>query len=132
MLVVDASVVVELLLRTAAADAIGGRLFGGGGRDSLHAPQLIDVEVTQVLRRYVMRGELSADHGGELVALLQRLPITRHSHGPLLGRMWLLRHNLTAYDAAYVALAEVLRATMVTRDERLGAAPGLGAAIEVI
>ena len=130
MIVVDASVVVEVLLRTPAADAIAERLFTP--RETLHAPHIMDVEVTQVLRRYVARGEVEAEHGRSLVALLGQFPITRHPHQPLLARMWELRDNLTAYDAAYVALAEGLRATLLTRDQRLASAPGAVAQVELI
>lgn len=130
MIVVDASVVVEVLLRTPAADAIAERLFTP--RETLHAPHLMDVEVAQVLRRYVARGELQPEHGRALVALLAQFPITRHAHQPLLARIWTLRDNLTAYDAAYVALAEGLRAPLLTRDERLAAAPGALASVELI
>lgn len=130
MIVVDASVVVEVLLRTPAADAIAERLFTP--RETLHAPHLMDVEVTQVLRRYVARGEVEAEHGRSLVALLMQFPITRHAHQPLLARMWELRDNLTAYDAAYVALAEGLRAPLLTRDQRLASAPRAVARVELI
>lgn len=129
-LVVDASVVVELLLRTPAAAAVADRLFGG--RATLHAPQLMDVEVAQVLRRYVQRGDLGAGDGASRVAVLKQFPITRYPHVPLLDRIWTLRPNLTAYDAAYVALAEALGGTLVTRDARLAAAPGITAAVEVL
>jgi predicted nucleic acid-binding protein len=130
VIVVDASVVVEVLLRTPAAEAITERLFTP--RETLHAPHLMDVEVTQVLRRYVARGEVGAEHGRSLVALLTQFPITRHAHQPLLARMWELRDNLTAYDAAYVALSEGLRAPLLTRDQRLVSAPGAVAQVELI
>jgi predicted nucleic acid-binding protein len=138
-LVVDASVVVELLLRTPAAAAVADRLFGRGAGPgatprpaTLHAPQLLDVEVAQVLRRYVLRGDLAAGDGAMRLAVLKQFPVARYSHGPLLDRIWTLRSNLTAYDAAYVALAEALGATLVTRDARLAAASGIAATVEVI
>lgn len=130
MIVVDASVIVEVLLRTPAADAIAQRLFTP--RETLHAPHLMDVEVTQVLRRYVSRGEVDPEHGRALVLLLAQLPITRHAHQPLLARMWELRDNLTAYDAAYMALAEGLRAPLLTRDKALASAPGTAELVELI
>lgn len=130
MIVTDASVVLELLLRTTAADAVERRLFNR--RDSLHAPHLLDVEVAQVLRRYAGRGEISAARGRLTLGLLARLPIERYAHEPMLARIWALRANLTAYDAAYVALAEALGATLLTRDERLAAAPGSRAMIELV
>jgi predicted nucleic acid-binding protein len=105
------------------------RLFG---RVSLHAPHLLDVEVAQVLRRYAARGELTAARGVEALADLAAFPLTRYPHDLLLARIWALRENLTAYDAAYVALAEALRAPLVTRDERLASAPGHRATIELV
>lgn len=129
MIVTDASVVLELLLRTPTADALEARLFDAG--ETLHAPHLLDVEVAQVLRRYASRGEISAARGRLSLGLLARLPVARYAHEPLLARMWALRENLTAYDAAYVALAEALGATLLTRDERLASAPGMRATIEL-
>ena len=129
MIVTDASVILELLLRTRAAKAIEARLFDAN--ESLHAPHLLDVEVAQVLRRYAARGEISAPRGRLALELLARFPIARYAHQPLLTRMWALRANMTAYDAAYVALAEAMGATLLTRDERLAAAPGARARIEL-
>ena len=128
MIVVDASVILELLLRTPAADALEARLFDAG--ETLHAPHLLDVEVAQTLRRYAARGEISGHRGRVALGLLIGFPITRYPHEPLLARMWALRANVTAYDAAYVALAEALGATLVTRDERLATTAGVRAKIE--
>jgi predicted nucleic acid-binding protein len=130
VIVTDSSVVLELLLRTPAAEQVSERLFRAG--ETLHAPHLLDVEVAQVLRRYAGRGEISAARGRLTLELLARLPIARYSHEPLLARIWALRTNLTAYDGAYVALAEALGATLLTRDDRLAAAPGSRATIEVV
>ena len=130
MIVVDASVVLEVLLSTEAGASIADRIFDGSR--ALHAPHLMDVEVVQVLRRYVVRGELTEDRARQALDLLQDLPLRRHEHWPLIGRMWALRKNLTAYDAAYVALAEALRATLVTRDRALASVPGLGALVELM
>lgn len=130
MIVTDASVIVELLLRTPDAQRIEVRVLGGG--QPLAAPALLDVEVAQVLRRYVLRGDLAEFHGQTAMALLGRFPIRRHHHGTLLPRIWELRHNVTAYDAAYVALAEGLGATLVTRDAALARASGHTATIELI
>lgn len=129
MIVVDASAMLEVLLRTRAGARVEERILDG---DSLHAPHLLDVEVAQVLRRYQARGELTAARGAEALADLGAFPINRYPHDVLLGRIWDLRANLTAYDAAYVALAEALEARLVTRDERLAAAPGHRAVIEVV
>ena len=130
MIVVDASAAVDLLLRTPGADALAERLLGGG--ETLHAPHLLDVEVAQVLRRHEARGRLSAARGRLALELLQVMPIVRHGHAHLLRRAWSLRGHLTAYDAMYVALAELLDAALVTRDHRLAAAPGHRAQVEVI
>jgi predicted nucleic acid-binding protein len=87
--------------------------------------------VAQVLRRYGASGDLTPGRGAEAIADLADLPITRHEHVVLLPRMWQLRHNLTAYDAAYVALAEALEATLLTRDAKLARAAGR-ARVEVV
>jgi predicted nucleic acid-binding protein len=130
VIVVDASAVLETLLRTPAAAAVEGRLFDS--RQTLHAPHLIDVEVAQVVRRYAAAGELDAERGREALADLADLPLLRYPHDLLLPRIWELRHNLTAYDAAYVALAEALGAPLLTRDRRLAAAPGHHAQVELV
>jgi predicted nucleic acid-binding protein len=130
MIVADASIILEVLLRTATGQAIEERLFGSG--EALHAPCLLDVEVAQVLRRYVRRGEMSPERGRLGLSLLAQLPIARHSHEPLMLRAWRLRDNITAYDAVYVVLAEALRATLLTRDAKLATATGHHAAIEVV
>jgi len=130
MMVVDASAVVELLLRTPVGQRVEARLLDRP--TSLHAPALLDVEVAQVLRRYEARGALGAARGAMAVALLQGFPLTRHPHAPLLTRLWALRDNLTAYDATYVALAEALGAVLVTCDPRLARAPGVRASIALV
>lgn len=130
MIVPDASVIVEVLLRTAASDRIASRLLDE--RETLHAPHLLDVEVAQVLRRYVAREEISAERGRDALALLSRFPLMRYAHEPLLPRIWELRHNLTAYDAAYVALAEALQAVLFTRDAKLAAAAPRTAGVEFL
>jgi len=122
LIVVDASVVIEVLLGTAAGRSIEGRLFDRRAR--LHAPHLLDVEVAQVLRCYGAAGDLTPGRGAEAVSDLADLPITRHEHVLLLPRIWQLRQNLTAYDAAYVALADALDATLFTRDAKLARAGG--------
>jgi predicted nucleic acid-binding protein len=130
VIVPDASVLIEVLLRTPTALEIEERLLNS--HESLHAPHLVDLEVAQVLRRYVQRGELTAARGTASLDLLAQFPIRRHGHEALMSRIWLLRDNLTAYDAAYVALAEGLRATLLTRDARIANAPGHTAKVELI
>lgn len=130
MIVLDASVVLEVVLRTPGSDALVERILGEGR--ALHAPHLIDVEVAHVLRRFVAGGDVAASRAREAMEVFAVFPLTRYAHTPLLPRMWELRANLTAYDAAYVALAEGLRATLVTRDKRLAAAPRIRAEIEVV
>jgi predicted nucleic acid-binding protein len=117
LIVIDASALVELLLQTPAARSIQTRLFEN--LEDLHAPQLIDVEVIQVFRRYSLAGEVDADRGRALLADLMDFPMQRHSHEALLPRAWELRHNLSAYDAIYLALAEALDAALLTDDSRL-------------
>ena len=130
MIVVDASAVLEVLLNTANAVPIAERLFDEG--ETLHAPHLIDVEVAQVVRRYARSGALDGARGAQALEDLGDFPISRYPHQPLLPRMWQLRDNVTAYDAAYIALAEALDAPLLTRDTSLARAPGHGARIVVI
>ena len=106
------------------------RLFDS--QQTLHAPHLLDVEVAQVVRRYTAAGELNAERGREALADLADFPLLRYPHDFLLPRVWELRHNLTAYDAVYVALAEALGAPLLTRDQRLAAAPGHHVQVELV
>ena len=130
MIVVDASAVIEVLLHTAAASRVAKRIFAEG--ETLHAPHLLDVEIAQVLRRYVLAGAFGSERGGEALEDLGDLPITRYPHQPFLFRIWELRHNVTAYDAAYLTLAEALAAPLVTRDAKLASAAGHKARIELV
>ena len=129
MIVVDASAVLEVLLQTPAAPKVTRRIFGAG--ETLHAPQLLDVEIAQVLRRYARSGVISASRGAEALKDLADFPISRYPHFVLLPRIWQLRHNVTAYDAAYLALAEALNASLVTRDRALASA-GTSVPVEVL
>ena len=130
MIVVDASAVLEALLRTPAAEAVERRLFQP--RETLHAPHLLDVEVAQVIRRYAATGEIGRERGRAAIGDLAGFPLRRYPHDFLLPRVWELRHNLTAYDAVYVALAEALDAPLLTRDQRLAAAAGHRARVELV
>ncbi|HEX5321297.1 MAG TPA: type II toxin-antitoxin system VapC family toxin [Stellaceae bacterium] len=130
MSVVDASALLEVLLRTPAAEAVEDRLFAP--RQTLHAPHLIDVEAAQVIRRYAANGDIDAERGRAALVDLADFPLRRYPHDLLLPRIWELRNNVTAYDAAYVALAEALDAPLLTRDRRLAAASGHRAQIELV
>jgi predicted nucleic acid-binding protein len=129
MIVVDASALLESLLRAPAAVAVERRLFDP--RQTLHAPHLLDVEVTQVICRYAANGEIEGERGRAVLADLADFPLRRYPHHFLLQRVWDLRNNLTAYDGVYVALAEALDAPLLTRDRCLAAAPGHHALIEL-
>lgn len=130
MIVLDASAALELLLRPGAWPELE-TLFDEASVP-LFAPHLIDVEVAQVLRRLVLRREAIPEQADMAVAALGALPVERFPHTPLLGRIWSLKDNLTAYDATYVALAEYLDATLWTRDERIATAPRHRARIHLI
>ena len=123
MIVLDASALVELILVTPTGQAIAGRIADPS--EGLHAPHLADIEVVQALRRYVREGEIDVDTAETALDDLRTLDLQRHAHEPLLERVWELRKNLTAYDAVYVALAEVLDGVVLTCDRRLAHAPGM-------
>lgn len=125
----DASAAVDWLLQTPVGRRIEERIYSH--HETLHAPHLLDLEVVQVLRRLVRETVISAQRGEEAVQDLMDLRVTRYPHFVFLARIWQLRHNLSAYDAAYLALAENLGATLVTRDARLASASGRAAAIEL-
>jgi predicted nucleic acid-binding protein len=127
MMVLDASAVIELLLNSRAGQRVAARI---SDNHPLHVPHLIDLEVTQVLRRECALGRLSLERAEAGLEVFQNLAMRRHSHQPLLGRIWQLRNNLTAYDACYVALAESLGALLLTTDSALASAPHL-ARVEV-
>jgi predicted nucleic acid-binding protein len=117
MIVLDASVIVELLTNGALADSIRNELAGRS--DSLIAPHLLDVEVLSALRSLVAGRRIDAHRSEQMLSALTALPVERCSHIPLLGRIWELRHNFTAHDAAYIALAESTNAVLYTGDEKL-------------
>ena len=129
MIVLDASAAIEWLLQSPTGLRIDKRIFSPS--KTLHAPHLLDVEVAQVLRRYVRDRTLSEQRGQEALEDFSGLPLNRYSHDFLLPRVWELRATLTAYDAVYVALAEVLDAPLLTCDTRITSAPGHHAIIEI-
>lgn len=129
MIVVDASAVLDVLLQTPRARSLEGVLFGG---EPLAAPHLLDLEVAQVLRRHVLEGSLDAGRAGGALRDHQDLRVERYPHHLFLPRIWELRENATAYDAAYLALAEALDAELVTCDGKLADVPGHGARVRVV
>lgn len=120
MIVVDASVVLAALLRpTGERLDLGTRLLEA---DSLGSPHLVDLEVTQTLRRFILSEQLSEERARAALADFAALPLERFSHTLLLPRIWELRNNLTAYDGSYVALTELLEAELWTVDRRMARA----------
>lgn len=130
MIVLDASAAIEWLLQSSAGIKIEKRLFSPS--ESLHAPHLLDVEVAQVLRRYVREKIISAPRGQEALEDIADIPLSRYPHDFLIPRVWELRATLTAYDAVYVALAELLDAPLLTCDGKIASASGHSANVEVV
>ena len=129
MIVIDATVLVVALADDGPdGDLVRDRLR----RESLTAPDLVDLEVVSVLRRLHRAGGLDARRGTLAVRDLHDLPFDRVPHRALVQRCWELRGNFTAYDAAYVALAEALDVPLMTADQRLASAPGLPCVVETI
>ena len=130
MIVLDASAVVAVLLDPGSgAERIRERIESPG--ESLHVPHVMDLEVLHALRRQALRGALSPRRSAEALEDLANIMFVRYPHTSLIRRIWELRENVTAYDAAYVALAEALDAPLVTMDARLAQAPGHNAAVEL-
>jgi predicted nucleic acid-binding protein len=130
VIVIDASTMLEMLLNTPVGARVADRLLAAS--ETLHAPHLIDVEVAQVLRRYARTADLDLARGRQALDDLADFPLFRYPHEVLLPRIWELRANVTAYDAAYLALAEALPAPLVTRDRRLASAPGHRARVQLL
>ena len=134
MIVLDSSAVVEWLLGLPLADDVADRITAA---DSLHVPALLDVEVAQVVRHYAASGEITPQTGERALKALAELDAVRYTHELLLPVIWKLRDNLTAYDAAFAALAAALDAPLVTLDTRLARAlslemPGQAVAVDLI
>lgn len=129
MIVLDSSAAVDLILAIGGHRLIAERLNRPG--ETLHAPHLIDPEVLSALRRLVLRREIGASRAQLALEDFRELRLQRYPHGALLERIWALRSNLSAFDAAYVALAEALDAPLVTADGGLARAPGHTAQVEV-
>lgn len=129
MIVLDASATIDWLLQTTSGKDIEHRIFSRA--ETLHAPHLLDLEVAQVLRRLASAGTVSTDRAEDAIRDLRSLRIVRYPHFIFLSRIWQHRHNLSAYDAAYVALAEKLGATLITRDARLASASKVSVLVEL-
>lgn len=129
-MVLDASGAVEFLLNTARGRRLGARLADDA--EVVHAPHLIDIEIAHVLRRYVLDGAFAEARAVRALDHWRRLEVERYPHEPFLDRIWDLRDNVTAYDAVYVALAETLRESLVTGDQRLAGSPGLNVQVELV
>jgi predicted nucleic acid-binding protein len=129
LIVLDASVIIDLLLDRAPPAGRIARLTAG---EELAAPHLLDAEVGHALRRAVLRDGLPASVALAALDDLTRIRLTRHAHMALLPRAFELRDNATFYDGLYLALAELLDATLLTRDRALAQVPGIAARVEVI
>jgi predicted nucleic acid-binding protein len=130
LIVLDASALLEILLRTPLAERLMDRALAASER--MHAPHLLDVEVTQVLRRLVQRKEVTVARAEQALDDMSKLVIGRHEHQSLVNRVWQLRDSISAYDGVYVALAEALDAPLLTCDAKLAGARGHHATIELV
>jgi predicted nucleic acid-binding protein len=130
LIVLDASAVLELLLATPAGRRVADRISAPD--ETLHAPHLVDLEVAQVLRRFQREGDVDETRGREALEILRGLDLARYPHDVLLPRIWQLRQAVTAYDAAYLALAEALAAPLLTADARLARSRGHRARVELV
>jgi predicted nucleic acid-binding protein len=128
VLVVDTSAVLAALTGLDPTPELVDRLAHDG---DLHAPHLIDTEVLHALRRMTIAGELSDDRAADARYDFAELALVRYPHEPLSDRVWALRHNVTAYDGTFIALAEALDVPLVTCDARLASAPGHRAHVDL-
>ena len=130
MIILDASVVVDLLIKPPPEIAhLGARL---AHERTGHVPHLLDAEVTHALRRLLLGGRLAPLAARRALRDLARMRLQRWPHRPLLGRALVLRDQLSAYDAIYVAMAEATGATLLTRDARLARSGGHRARVELV
>lgn len=128
MIVVDASAPLESVSAATVNEPLAERLLAEA--ENLHAPHLIDVEVLSGLRRLQARREIAPDRAVAARSELTALAIERYPHAGLTDRMWELGDNLSAYDASYLVLSELLRAPLITCDGRLARSPGHRAVVE--
>lgn len=129
MIVIDTSAVVEFLVGT---DPVAAEIRAITTGDTLAAPHAIDLECASTLRGLVHAGKLPPGEAQRALQLLGRMKIRRYGHVPLLTRIWQLRHNMWPYDAAYVALAELLGADLLTLDAKMAKIPGLMCAVRTM
>ena len=129
MIVVDSSVVFDFLVHRNGSDQVTARFIEEGF--AFHAPGILTIELVSILRNH-QRGRGPDPEDEEIFADFLTFPVTIHPHLPLLPRIWQLRHNITPYDASYVALAELLNIPLLTRDRKLAHSSGHRARIEVI
>jgi predicted nucleic acid-binding protein len=130
VIVLDSSAAVEWLLGRAGAPAVSRHLLDAA--TTVHAPAVMPVEVTAAVRGLVLGRHATPARGRDAVTDLTQMDVTYHDPLLLVGRAWELRDNLSAYDAVYVALAELLGATLVTGDARIARAPGISIEIDVV
>ena len=128
MIVADASILVAALLR--AEPGLAERVLLQGAE--IHAPHLVDLELLSAARKLTNGGQITVRQAEDLLRDFQDMRLIRYPHALVMSRAWQLRANLTPYDAAYIALAELLDAPLLTRDRRLANAPGHNARIEVL
>ena len=131
MIVLDASALVDLLLRTQRLGPLVEERVGRPG-ESLHCPHIVDAEALSAIRRKRLRGFISGPRAGEAVADLRSLRLERYSLWPLLERLWDFHENLTPFDAAYLVLAEALSCPVVTTDPKLKNPSGMKVLIELV
>ena len=125
MIVADASVIYESLTGRASAQAVLDD-------EQIQVPTVTDIELISAVRKRVRLGQITPDEGWQALETYRWMAVTRHSTFAFFDRIWELRDNLTAYDAAYVALAEIIGCPLVTADARLSRAPGLRCSVTVV
>jgi predicted nucleic acid-binding protein len=125
MIVADASVLIESLTGSVAAQELLTD-------EQVQIPVVTDVEIASALRKRVHLGQISPEDGWRLLDAYRWMAVTRHHVFAMFDRIWELRDNVTAYDAAYVALAEAIECPLVTADARLSRAPGIRCAVTVV